>query len=234
MELSPFVANQIWLCSYPVYLAGMRFDARMTVIRLRSGKLMLHSPCEMTPEIVAQISALGHVAHIVAPGNYHTAHIVSAQRAFPDAKTWICPGIETRRPEIRYDSILSDAVPEAWADEIDQVVLAGSRLMREVAFHHREARTLILVDLIEYFTDATPHIGGGMKFVFKLLGMWNRPRMAPEYHMVWRDRDAAAESLRRILAWDFDQIVLSHGEIVRADAKASAQEAWAALLKRRG
>src|SRR6185312_8207074 len=33
------------------------------------------------------------------PGSFHHLHVTSAQAAFPDAKTWICPGIETKRPD---------------------------------------------------------------------------------------------------------------------------------------
>lgn len=58
MPLVPYVADQIWLCPYHVRLAGTRFDARMTVIRLASGQLMLHSPCDITAAITAEIAAL--------------------------------------------------------------------------------------------------------------------------------------------------------------------------------
>ena len=99
----------------------------------------------------------------------------------------------------------------------------GTRIMREVAMFHRASRTLILVDLIENFTDATPHTGGALKFWFKyVLRMWNNPRPAPEYRMGWSDRKAAAKSLRRILAWDFQQIVLSHGDLIDRNARAVA------------
>ena len=111
MSLMPYVADQIWLCAYPVRLAGTRFEARMTVIRLASGRLILHSPCDITAAIAAEISALGPVAHIVAPGNFHAMNVASAQAAFPKAKTWICPGVERRRPNLKYDDVLGDAAP---------------------------------------------------------------------------------------------------------------------------
>ena len=78
MHLTPYVADQIWLRAYPNRLAGMRFGARMAVVRLASGQLMLHSPCDITSTIAEEISALGPVAHIVAPGNFH--HITQPLR----------------------------------------------------------------------------------------------------------------------------------------------------------
>src|SRR5574338_212862 len=95
MRLTPCVVDWIWLCTYPVRLAGTRFEARMTVIRLASGALMLHSPCDITASMAGEIAALGPVAHIVAPSNFHHLHVASAQAAFPGAKTWICPGVES-------------------------------------------------------------------------------------------------------------------------------------------
>jgi hypothetical protein len=52
--------------------------------------------------------------------------------------------------------------------------------------------------------------------------MWANPKPAPEYRMGWSDRTAAANSLRRILAWDFQRIVLSHGDLIDHDAHAVA------------
>ncbi|MEO7382844.1 MAG: DUF4336 domain-containing protein [Paracoccaceae bacterium] len=231
MLLTSYVMDQIWLLAYPVRLAGTSFEARMTVIRLSCGGLMLHSPCNITAAIAKQIAALGPVAHIVAPGNFHHLHAASAQAAFPKAKTWICPGVERRSPGLKYDAILGDEAPADWAGEIDQTLVQGTRIMREVAMFHRASRTLILVDLIENFTDATPGTGATLKFLFKyVLRMWNNPRPAPEYRMGWSDRSAAEKSLRRILSWDFDRIIVSHGDLIEHDAREVATQAWHAIL----
>lgn len=231
MILTEYRAGQIWLHTYPVRLAGTSFEARMTVVRLTSGDIMLHSPCDITSAVAQEISALGPVTHIVVPGNFHHLHARSAQVAFPHAKTWICPGTEKRAPGLKYDAVLSDESPEAWRGEIDQVVVQGSRIMREAAMYHRASRSLILVDLIENFTDATPRIGGALKFWFKhVMRMWNNPRPAPEYRMGWDSRAAAAQSLKRILAWDFDRIIISHGDLIEHDAHAAATAAWSSVL----
>ena len=104
--------------------------------------------------------------------------------------------------------------------------------MREVAIFHRASRTLILVDLIENFTDATPNTGGALRFWFKyVFRMWDNPGPAPEYRMGWSNRKAAATSLRRILAWDFQRIVLSHGDLIDRNAREVATTAWSRILK---
>ena len=231
MALTSYIADQIWLCSYPVRLAGTRFDARMTVIRLASGQILLHSPCHISAAMAEEISTLGVVAHIVVPSNFHHLHARSAQTAFPHAKTWICPGVERKRPDLKYDGVLCDLAPSAWTGEIDQVLVQGA-IMREVAMYHRASQTLILVDLIENFTDATPHTGGALKFWFKyVFQMWGAPKPAPEYQIGWSDRISAAKSLKQILAWDFRRIVISHGDLIDHDARKIAADAWSRILR---
>lgn len=121
MELTEYIAGQIWLQEYPIHFAGCDFNARMSIIRLPNSTLLLHSPCEIDPHTKKAISALGDVAYIVAPGSYHHLYIPSAQVAFPQAETYICPGIERKRSEINFDWFLADRPPEDWADTLDQV-----------------------------------------------------------------------------------------------------------------
>ena len=98
-----------------------------------------------------------------------------------------------QKSELRFDGLLGDRSPPDWADEIDQVLVRGTRFIVEVAFLHRDSRTLVLTDLVENIGDATPDASDRLlrfwwKFVFR---MWNRPRPAPEYQLGWRDKAAA-------------------------------------------
>ncbi|MEM7317947.1 MAG: DUF4336 domain-containing protein [Pseudomonadota bacterium] len=227
MELVEHTPGHIWTVDYPVHYSGLDFSARMSVIRLPDGRLMLHSPCEIDAALSARLNALGAVAFIVAPGSYHYFHIPSAQAAFPDAETWICPGIERKRPDLQFDGFLSDTCPPAWADSFEQCLVRGTRFMWEVAFLHKPSKTLILVDLIENIGDSTPGTDWKLKLWWKgVFHMWNTPKPAPEYQLGWKDRQAARASLRRILDWDFTRIIISHGDNIETDAKAVARTAW--------
>ena len=231
MELTEFVTGQIWLKEYPIHFAGCDFNARMSVIRLPNSTLLLHSPCEVDSQTKKAISALGDVAYIVAPGSYHHLHIPSAQAAFPQAETYICPGIERKRPEIDFDWFLADQPPEDWEDALDQVLVRGNKYIWEVAFLHKPSRTLLLVDLIENFTDQTPNVNWQLKLWWKVVfHMWDHPKPAPEYQLGWKDKAAARKSLERILDWDFERVILSHGDLIDEDAKAIAREAWEAPM----
>ena len=232
LELVDYIPDQIWIKRYPVHYSGLDFYSLMTVIRLSDGNLLLHSPCDIDDETKQSIERIGTVAHIVAPGSYHYFHVGSAQNAFPEAQTYICPGIEQKRPDIEFDWILGDRSPEAWNEEIEQVLVRGSKYIWEVAFYHRPSQTLLLVDLVENIGDQTDGVGWGLKLWWKLVfHMWNHPKPAPEYQMGWKDKKAAKRSLEQILQWDFERVLLAHGDFIESNAKAALREAWKAPLK---
>ena len=233
-KLAPYVPGHVWLKRYPVRFAAMDISARLTLLRLRNGSLLAHSPCPIDLALKAEVEAIGPLRHIVAPGDYHYFHVASWQEAFPEATTWICPGVERKRPNLRFDWLLGDRSPPVWEDEIDQVLMRGTRFITEVAFFHRASRTLVLTDLVENVGDATPGASDRLlRFWWKaVFRMWNCPKPAPEYQMGWSDKAAARESLERILAWDFERVVLAHGDCIDIDAKARVRDAWRSPLQK--
>ena len=230
-QLREFRKDTIWLKEYPVRYAGTSFLSRMTIIRLNDETLFVHSPSEIDDGTRHAINALGHVSFIVAPGSYHSLHVRSAQEAFPDAETFICPGIERKLPDLEFDGILGDRPDPRWQEDFEQVLVRGNRLIWEVAFFHKPTQTLVLVDLIENITDDTEGTDLMLKFWWKwVFHMWNNPRPAPEYQIGWKDRRAASRSLRRIIKWDFEAIIIAHGDLIEANARQVAEKAWAKPL----
>jgi len=231
-RLTEYVPGRIWLKKYSVHYAGADFFARTTFIRLNDGRVLVHSPCPIDDALVEQLQNIGPVAHVVAPGSYHYFYVSAWQDAYPEATTWICPGVERKLPGLRFDWLLGDRSPQVWEGQIDQVLVRGTRFIVEVAFFHRASQTLVLTDLVENIGDGSP--GGSdwlLRFWWKaVFRMWNRPKPAPEYQMGWSDKAAARASLERILAWDIERVVLAHGDCIEADAKARLREAWATPL----
>ena len=227
-----FVPDALWLRSYVVSLGGSRINARTTLIKLRSGDILIHSPCAFDEALAAQVAALGPVAAIIAPGNFHWLHVHSCQQAFPRAVTYVCPGVEKRAKGLTFAEMLGDEAPALWAGELSQVFLQGTRVMREVAFFHHASKTLILVDLVENVTAATPGTNGWLKFLFRATGLWNTPGPAPEYRLGWGDKALVRHWMMRILDWDFERVILSHGDLITRDAKPVVARAWRKILSR--
>lgn len=225
-------APNVYIKEYPIRYAGCRFYSRLTIVKLSNGQLWIHSPCEITTELKSEIEALGPVGIIVAPGNYHHMHVASCQAAFPSAKTYICPGVETKQPKLKYDTKLHENKAEdLYAEDLEQVLLKGNRVINEVAFFHKPTKTLILVDSIEWIGDHTPGTNWVLRFWWKyLLGMWNTPKPAPEYQMGWKDKSQAKKSMEQILQWDFESVIISHGENITKDAKEVVRSAWKRIL----
>jgi hypothetical protein len=226
-DLYEYQENCMWIKEYPVHYAGTRFNSRMTIVRLAKGGLFVHSPCAIDEHTKNSIAKLGRVEFIVAPGSYHYLHVGSAQRAFPEAETFICPGIERKDAEIEFDWLLGDRPDERWEGDFEQVLVRGNRFIWEVAFYHKSTRTLMLVDLIENFTDETQNVNWALELWWKtVFRMWGEPKPAPEYQLGWRDKNAAARSLKKILSWDFQRIIIAHGDLIEENAKQAALHAW--------
>lgn len=232
MQLTTFCEGWIWTMDYPIKLVGFAFNARMSVVRLADDKLLLHSPGPIEDAVAAAIDELGEVRYIVAPGLFHHLYVAQAQARFPHAETYICPGVECRNPSLSFDWILGSRAPAAWCDTMNQELIRGSRYVWEVAMLHKPSKTLLLVDSIEYITDQTAGVNWPLAALWKLvLRMWNKPKPAPEYQFGWRDKRAARTSLSSILEWDFDKIVLSHGDNIVQNAKDKARLAWTPPLE---
>jgi len=118
----------------------MPLPIRMTVVRLGSGDLLLHSPTQYTDDLKSAIGALGPIRHLIAPSIGHWMFLHDWQRACPAVKTWAVPGLkdraQVRKAGIKVDAELGDDAPEVWASEIDQVLVRGP-VFKEVDFFHR-------------------------------------------------------------------------------------------------
>ena len=218
--MDEFVPNRIWVVDHPVTFAGGTLQTRMTVLALGRDRLFLHSPVPVSDDLRARIDSLGRVEAILAPSNCHHLFIADAQRAFPNVPTYAVDGLASKRPDLALLPFPADAWPE-----LDHVRI-GNRVMHEIVILHRASRTVVAVDLVEHLGDETPGLDRMMRFWMKLFGMWNKPRPAPEYRLFTMDRRAAREAIETILAWDFDRMVIAHGESFERGAKDALREAW--------
>jgi hypothetical protein len=228
--LRELVPNQVWVKEHPVRLAGGRFLTRMTVLRL-DNSLCLHSPVVIDSATRSAVEALGEVRAIIKPSTFHHFFVAGAQQAFPAARTYGIKGLETKRKDLHFDELLGDEPPALWARQMDQVVI-GNRIMREAEFLHRASRTLVATDLVENFRDGTPGTNAVLRAWMRLFCIWGRPRPAPELRLFTRDRKTARAALERLLAWDFDRVIVGHGEMLDREPKEAIREAWRWVLDR--
>jgi hypothetical protein len=231
-QLTEYVKDQIWILEYPVRYAGIDLFGRMTVIKMGDGDLLIHDPCAMTDKVKQQLDSIGTVRYIVVPGSYHHLFVPEFQRMYPDAETFICPGLERKRPDIEFDWILGNRPDPRWNGVLEQVVVQGTRYMWEVAFFHKPSHSLILVDLLENIGDDYRHTASlYLRFWWKVVfRMWNNPKAAPEYQMGWGQKAIVKKSLETILGWDAERVILAHGELVESNVSDVLRAAWRNVL----
>ena len=227
-QLTEYIKDQVWILEYPVRFAGMNLFGRTTIIKLDNGDLIIHDPCEINDVVKNEIDAIGDVKYIIAPGSYHHLFVTDFQQKYPNAETFICPGLEQKRPDIRFEWILGDKPDHRWGGVLDQVLVHGTKYIWEVAFFHRPSKTLILVDLLENIGDDFQHptsllLRFWWKVVFR---MWNNPKAAPEYQMGWGNKGVVKKGLNKILGWKAERVILAHGELIEDRVNEILGEAW--------
>ncbi len=210
------VADNIWVIDGPtIRFYGMPFSTRATLIRLEGGGLWLHSPTQLSPTLQDEVLALGPVRHLVAPNWIHYAHVGPWQAAFPEATSWAAPGVEERARkkgmELRFDHPLGQDAPAAWAGQIDQMIVTGSRVHREAVFFHRASRTLLLTDLIENFEPA--NLSWGMRVATRFAGIQDPDGQMPrDMRMTFsKHRDQLRDAVERMIGWNPERVIVSHG-----------------------
>jgi hypothetical protein len=219
------VPGQIYVHEHPVRLGGGQLLTRMTLVVLRDGGILIHSPVPFDDELRAKTKAIGEVRAIFAPSNCHHLFVPQAQRAFPEVPVYAVPGLQKKRPDLPLQSLPD----ELWSDELERVHV-GNRVMHEMVLFHRDSRTVIATDLVEHFRDETPGVDWVVRAYIKMCFMWNKPRPAPELRLFTTDRAAARRALHKILSWDFDRMVIAHGELFEHGAKSALLEAWRFVL----
>ena len=141
------LAEGLWVAEVPLRaLFGFEVGRRMTVVRLTSGGLLLHSPTPLDDRVRAALDGLGEVRFVVAPSRFHgSISMREYQAAFPAAQFYGGPGLARRRREVRFAGELRDGPEPGWRDDFDQAAIHGQSF-REVVFLHAATRTLIVGD----------------------------------------------------------------------------------------
>ena len=227
------VTENIWIVdSGPFRVAGLiPVPLRMTVIRLKSGDMLLHSPTRRTDSLQHDIEALGLVRHLVAPNPFHWAFIREWKTHCPNARVWAAEGTGARRivrqkvPKI--DAEIADIPPADWAGELYLIMIRG-RVFREVAFFHRSTRTAILTDLVVNLDPE--NVPRWRRFGVSALGALGPDGKAPAYAraMYRMNRREAGAAARQLLALKPERVIFSHGRWFETDgtARLAASLRW--------
>lgn len=228
------IANDLWVTDRSLRFGGfggfggMEIGTRMTVVRLADGSLFLHSPVGLDDALRAELEARGTPRHVVAPNKMHHLFAGEYPAAWPEAKLYGAPGLDEKRKDLRFDAILGDEPEPAWKGEIDQALVNGIPIMNEVVFRHAASRTLLVTDLA---FNVGPDSHWMTKLGFRMLGAYGRFGPTVMEKLFARDRAAMRASLERILEWDFDRVVVTHGQVLESGGREGLRQGYRWLLQ---
>ena len=215
------LADNLWLLHYPLRLLGADLHRNVAVLRLASGDLVIHSTGPFTPADVGAINTLGRPRWVMDTMLRHDTFARNGREAFPDA-AFLAPEGFAGRVGFPTLPLVNQA---GWGNEVEILRLQGVPSMEEHVVLHRSTRTLIVADLIFNFgpeCTAWTHL-----LLSAAVGKKHDPGMARSIRWTARDRDALRASLARMMAWDFDRLIVGHGAVIETEAKAQVAAALA-------
>ena len=173
------IPGKLWLFEQVQGIFYVVVPIRMTVIKLAAGGLMAFSPVAPTRECVRMVRELeaehGPVKYVILPtvtGVEHKYFAGPFGQKFKQAQVYVAPnqwsfpidlplswlGFPSKRTHILPD----DASQMPFYDEFDYAIVGPIELSvkpyTEVAFFHRETRSLLAVDTIVSISQAPPSV----------------------------------------------------------------------------
>lgn len=208
------IAENIWGLRGPMRIPLFGdIGARMTVIRLKDGSLMLISPVKFGAEIKAKLQELGNVRYLVAPNSHHHLFLPHAKSAFPQARVYGPASLQEKRKNIPFADCLSEKENFPWSEEVAQLHIPGRAHIDEFVFFHRATKTMIVTDLLFNLRE-------GKSFISRCALKMNNARgfgMTKIGRYVFNDRKLLKEKVDQFIAWQPERIVVSHGEVVTSN-----------------
>lgn len=208
-QLAPdlFVVDGEWF--------GSPLRRRMTLVRVDGG-IVVHSAIRPDDDDWTALDALGPVMAIVVPNAFHASEAHVFKSRYPEARLFVSPAAVH---EVERRTKVDHVLPVGWdlAPTLDLLAVEGTRWLSEWVFLHRPSRTLVTTDLV--FNVRGP-LSPGTRLFFRL----NRihERFGPSRLFRWvfvKDKPAVAAAVSRILDWDFDRVVMSHGEVLESGGR---------------
>jgi hypothetical protein len=216
--------NNLWSATYHFTTLGIPVSTRMTVVRLASGGLWLHSPIPLDRALRDELDALGPVAFIVAPSKTHYLFVEACAAAFPTARAYGAPGLRSKRPGLRFLCDLPEGAAAPWGSQLEHVVFGGIPFANETVWFHGPSATLIITDLVQWWQGEQPWQA---RAYASLTSVRRRLAVPRTVRSLVRDRVAARASAELLLRWDFKRVVMAHNSVVAVGARADMQRALA-------
>jgi hypothetical protein len=217
------LSEEVRVLEVPFRIGGLELGGRMTVVRLPDGGLWIHSPVRLDEATRAEVDALGPVRFLVAPNVMHHVHLGAWAAAYPRAKVVAPAGLRRKRPELRLEVELTDAPDPGYAAVFSQQLMRGMPKLDEYVFLHRPSRTLLVTDLAFNIRESSSWLTRAYLKLCRTYG-----KLAPTLLLksMVKDRAALRASLDTVLGWDFERVVVCHGEVLERGGREALRDGF--------
>ena len=217
------ITSNIWVKEQPFKYFGLEVGTRMTIVSLEGNKLALISPIKLDERTITEINNLGTVTYIIAPNLFHYLYLQDCKNIYPNASVITAPGLETKKPEIKSDYILTED-EITFNGELEYFLFAGFQvfilttfsIVNEIVFYHPQSKTLILTDTAFHFDRSFPTV---TQFASRIIGCYEKLRPSILEKIATRDKDRVTTSVKKLLQWDFQRVIMAHGTIIEENAQ---------------
>ncbi len=218
------VGKDIWIINYPFKLIGANFGNKMTVIKYDDDKLLLHSPIPICPQLIEKIDTLGQVKLLMAPNLMHNLFINEWKQHYNDATLMAPKHIKKVDYDISLEEItLSEKSSINIPSDFRIQFIAGMNGLHEYALIHIPSGTLVLTDLAFNIHNVK---GIWSNIFFRLYGAYGKFGPTHLIKAIIKNKVKFSQSINTILSYDFDKIIVSHGDLVMQDGKSYFSKAF--------
>jgi hypothetical protein len=228
IELDPLnqLSGALWEVQAHAYKGGLHVRVRMTVARLRDGRLWLHSLVPIDDALAARLGELGEVGYLVAPNRFHHMFAAAAKQRYPSAQLWGAPGLARKRSDLVFDGELAES-GTPWADDIETLDPGSGRMWSEFVFVHRASSSLICGDFLFNIHDEPRWQS---RAIYRGLGVWKKAAQSRLWRWKIGDRSRAAAVAARLVEMDIERIVVAHGDVIVDDVAGQLRRCLGWLL----
>lgn len=214
------ITENVWLLPYPLKMLGADLHRNVTVVRLLSGQLLIHSTAPFAAADVAAIRRLGEPGWLLDGVLRHDTFAHEGRAAFPGIPYLAPPGF-TEASGVKTTPIVP--CPDEWIGELRALEVEGMEDMRDTVVLHETSRTLIITELLFNFPDDQPL---WTELLLRVaIGDEHFPGLSRPFRHAVKDEAAFTASMRTILEWDFDRIIVGHGDVIEREGKARLKAA---------
>lgn len=198
-----------------------KLGRRMTVIRINSNELLIHSAIAIKDADLNWLNSLGKVSYIVAPNTFHCSDAPWYAQKFPDAQLFVPEsklihfsklGLNPKNLNIENFKSVSD--------EVEFFYMRGSR-MQETALIHKKSKTLILCDLAFNMENVFSGIEKRIMNWNKVGGQFGPSKLTK--YLFTKSTKELKNSYSKIMDMNFDRIIVNHGQVLETGGKLALQ-----------